>query len=442
MGILRIAQDLLQYLKEKGEKQRTCDAVEESIKMLRQDLPKEERKIQIKRIGDTLTYLSQKEKEQNKESDAENKKKKMFLDRLHSQLDACQEQCNLMVEKKIAEQNITVEGFESDFRVRMNAELNSKKLENREALRQLILGSQKELERNIQKEISDFTKNVNEEIGYCMENIRKDFGETQVAEYYTSYVEMDNTIMVNYDTMQRSIMMQAENYQYPREVFQQFIEKATTKLHKVALKGHLFLNLFRLLPIFLYIIKYIFDHYIIPPEQTPTDKLLAFLSNLPQLISDLVCLIGNPDPKVVEMIQRVGDKIVELIDVVTSFIDTLGAVAKPLVEISFEFILLGLFIGWLYLLYCIVVKVIWKKFYTMEQQKVILPMTEDFFSEVNIKENVKLRLEEIRKIAWETHLKKHKILFDKISEKVVSKDDADLQRIYQEYQNYIESGEL
>lgn len=442
MSILRIAEELLQYLKEKGEKQRTCDAVEESIKMLRQDLSKEERNIQIKRIGDTLTYLSQKEKEQNKESDADNKKKQMFLDRLHSRLDACREQCNLMVEKKVAEQDIFAEGFESDLRVRMNAGLNSKKLEDKEDLRQLILGSHKELERNIQTEISDFTKNVNEEIGYCMENIRKDFGETKVAEYYTSYTEMDNTIMVNYDTMQRSIMMQAENYRYPREVFQQFTEKATEKLHKVALKGHLLLNLLRLLPIFLYIIKYIFDHYIIPPEQTPTDKLLAFLSNLPDLISDLLGLIGNPDPKVIEMIQRVGDKIVELVDVITSFIDTLGAVAKPLVEISFEFILLGLFIGGLYFIYCIVVKVIWKKFYIMKQQKVILPITEEFFNEVNIKENVKLRLVEIWNFAWETYLQKHKILFDKISKKVVLEADDNLQRLCWEYQNYIESGEL
>lgn len=411
MNIVEIVQELLDYLHTHNGNRRTCDAMEECLELLKTDLTEEQKKREVKRVGDTISFLLEQEEEMAVGDPA----KTRFSDNIRKRLKNCHQACVAMAESKSLEQQPLVQGFESDFLTEMNVQLNGKQMQEREGLSELVNRSRIRLSDSIRSVAKEFAENIMDEFEFCMDKVRKAFAETTIEEYRTSYREMNETVLVNYDIMQRSIAAENTAYEYPAAPFNDFVDDIGVKMEKVAKKEHGITVFLKLLPLIIYGVKYVVDNYIIQKE-TWMDKLINFL------ISQMR-----------ESVQE--DKWVQVLEIILQF----AADHQKAFEITSSFLLTFLFFGWLYYIYVKIVGNVRKKSLYRKQQAVMRPAVEKFLREFGMKEEIRNALVEKVQLVEEQYMQKHRLLFEKIMRDSPKEESENiLQRLQGAYEEYIE----
>ena len=87
MNMLEIAEELQAYLSTHEGNRRTCDAIEESIQLLSRELPEEQRQSEIKRLGDMISFLLEKEEELDRKTAVDTQAKQQLSDKLKHMLE-------------------------------------------------------------------------------------------------------------------------------------------------------------------------------------------------------------------------------------------------------------------------------------------------------------------------------------------------------------------
>lgn len=415
MNIIEIAEELRTYLHTHEGNRRTIDAIDEIILQLKQDLSNKQRQQEIKRLGDMISFLLEKEDIENTNQSKDALPKQQFSANLKQKLEICREECLSMTERKTLELSPLIQGFEEDFRTQMNVRLNGAQMEDRENLSRLVRGSLTDLNRNLRTVVKEFTHSAMNEMEFCMERVRKAFAETEIADCHTSYQEINNTVMCNYDTMQKNIHAIADNYEYPSEKFDSFAETAGIEMEKVSNRHRGLLTFFKFLPALLYLIKYVVDNYILPKENW-FDILMNKLMEWIELSS-----------------QKDSSLLLGILEIVIQFIqDNKGAF-----ELSAQFLILFFFIGWLYYIYIKIISKMWKRHLYHKQQAVIQPLTEQFLKELDIRGEIRNILVTLESRIAENYMQKHRVLFEKLitstSQNVTENKLQSLQTAYLEY---------
>lgn len=419
MSIVEVAEELQAYLNTHEVNRRTRDAVDESLQMLKQELSEEQRQREVKRLGDIISFLLEKEEENDGKLAMDLHAKRQFSDELERKLKECLDRCNSMVEVKGMEQIPLIQGFEDDFRTRMNVELNGKQMEVREKWSRLVLDGYKSLSERVRSVVKEFTASVMEEMDFFMDKVRKRFAETQVADCKTSYQEINQTVMSNYDVMQKELLVEAENYEYPIEKFENFNKKNGVKLEKATRKEQRFSFFLKIIPLIIYMIKHVCDNYLFPKE-TWVDKLMNLL------------MVWLEDA-----MQKGSDAFLKVLEVALQFVQEGGEVAA----LTAEFLTLFLFVGWLYYIYIKIVNKIRQKRFYRKQQAILQPATAQFLKELNIKDEIKNAFKEMETKVAERYIQKHRVLFEKLVEPVGQEPERNtLQKIQYDYLESIGNG--
>lgn len=419
MDIVEIVQELLEYLYAHNGNRRTCDAMEEALELLKQDLPEEQRKREIKRVGDTISYLFEQMQQQEEVSLQGKQERKRFIEEVQRRLKTCCEECSAMAERKSMEQTPLVQEFENEFLTEMNAKLNGKNMTERENFSQLVYHYRMNLESRIRSVIREFTKSTLEEFDYCMEKIRMTFSKTQIGEYRTDYQKMEKSILMNYDSMQNNILAESDAYEYPSEPFSQFTDEIGTKMEKMANKERRITLLIELIPLIFLAAKYIFDNYIFPKE-TLVDQIVAILvSWLEKHVDQDFSVLFN----VVQILLQFAQEHEEAFALTT------------------EFLLIFFFFGWLYYIYLKIVRHIRQSSLYKKQQAMMRPAAEHFLRELNIREEIRKTLtEKVQSIA-ERYMQQHRCLFEKfMDEDLKDISENPLKKIMDAYEEYIRRG--
>lgn len=422
MNMLEIAEELQAYLSTHEGNRRTCDAIEESIQLLSRELPEEQRQSEIKRLGDMISFLLEKEEELDRKTAVDTQAKQQLSDKLKHMLEESCEECRSMAERKSMEQFALVEGFEDDFRTKMNVQLNGKLMEEQEKLLRLVRDGQKSLARSVRSVVKEFTESIMKEMEFCMEKVRKEFAETRVTDCRTSYQEIDRTVMSNYDVMQKNITAKADNYKYPAEKFEEFARNAGEQMEKIARREHRFTMFLKLLPALFYLIKYIYDNYLFPKE-TWFDKLVNLLAEWLEKVAQ----------------ESTDDGFVKVLGMVVQFVQEYGGV----VALTIEFLSLFFFVGWLYYIYVKIVANVRKKSLYRKQQAVMQPAVENFLKELDVKGEIKNILVETEEQVVESYVQKHRLLFEKLLDPIAQETEkGTLQRLQSAYLECIGNGGL
>ena len=392
MNIVEIIQKLLEYLKENNGSRRTCDAMEESMELLKQDLPEEKRNAEIKRVGDTISFLLEQEKQKVGALRAERQEKQRFSVKIKRLLEECRKECLAMAERKSFDQLPLRQRYEGEFLTEMSAQMNGEKMNHREKFSELVRREYLRLSDSLRPVIKEFTESVMDEYEFCMEKVRDAFSRTKIEVYHTSLREMNETILLNYDTMQKKILSETDAYEYPAEQFDRFAEETSVKLERVAKRAHIFTVFLKLLPVLIYLVKYIVDHYIIQ-RTTWMDRIMDVL------ISWMEKAIQNDVKGVISALEMILQFAADHAEGFTFTAETL---------------LLFIFAGWLYYIYVKIISHVRKKSLYTKQQAIIRPEAEKFLRELSIKDEIFRTLAEIERKIAEQYMQKHRSLFEKI----------------------------
>lgn len=422
MNIVEVAEELLAYLKANGGNHRTQDAVEESIELLqRDDLSEDEKSREIKRIGEVISFLMEKETENDSQQAEETNAKLLFADGIKRKLEDCRQECLSMAERKTLEQADLIQGFENEFRSKMNTTLNGKLMTERESFFRLVSDELKNLQASLRSVVKEFTKAVMDEVEGCMAKVRKEFVSTEIPDYHTSYQEQEGTVMANYDTMQKNLLTKAENYLYPAEKFDKFASKTGEKLEKLAGRERRLTGILKLLPLIVYIIKYIIDTYVIS-EESWFDKLMNII------VEWLNKKLENNS----------SEEILEVLRVIVTFIQENGEGAF---ELTMHLVLLFLLVGWLYYIYIKLVTKVRNNSLYRKQQAILAQDAECFLKELDIKGEIKNVLTDMEIQVTESYMQKHGKLFEKlVVSSVQEKTESSIRRLQRLYLECIGNG--
>ena len=419
MSIVEVANELLDYLNVHEGNRRTYDAVEEILQMLKQDLTEEQLQKEVKRLGDIIAYLMEKEEKQFAISMPNENVKKRFSEGIERKIRESVERCDSIVEIKSKEQTPLIEEFEDDFRTRMNVELNGKKMEVRENWSRLVWDGYKSLNERIRLVVKEFTIGVMDELDVCMEMVRRRFSEAEAAGLKTSYMEMNQSVMSNYEVMQKELISEAENYKFPKERFENFNQTIGAKLQKTTNKEKKISGILKLLPLIIYGIKYVCDNYLFPKE-TFFDKLMSLLIEWTE-----------------KEMQKGSDAFLKVVEVALQFVQDGGEI----VQLSTEFLLLFFFVGWLYYIYIKIIDKVRKKSFYRKQQAIVQSEIEPFLKELDIKSEIKSALKVMEVKTTERYMQKHRVLLEKLIEPVGEVAEKNtLQKIQYAYLEYSGSG--
>lgn len=417
MNIVEVAEQLLTYLKVNNGNRRTQDAVEESIELLqRSDLSEEQKSHEINRIGEVISFLVEKETENDSRQSEDTNAKQLFADGIKRRLEDCRQETLSMAERKALEQTDLIQGFENEFRSKMNTTLNGKLMTERENFLRLVSDELKNLQASLRSVVKEFTKSVMDEVESCVEKIRKDFVSTEIPDYHISHQEMDVMIMTNYDTMQKNLLTKAENYLYPAEQFDKFASETGEKMEKLAGREKRVTGIWKLLPLIIYIIKYIIDTYVLS-EESLFDKLMNII------VEWLNKKLEN----------NTAEDILEVLRVIVTFIQENGEGAF---ELTMHLVLLFLFAGWLYYIYIKIVTKVRSNSLYRKQQAIMTQDVECFLKELDIQCEIKSVLKDMEMQVTESYMQKHSKLFEKLVVSSVSEETENsigrLQRLYLE----------
>lgn len=419
MNIVEIAEELQEYLKNHNGNRRNLEALEESVEQLKQDLPKERREQEIRRLGEMLSFHLEKEEEESAGRAVDLEEKRRFTDKIHAALAQCREECVSLANRKAMEQTPLVKQLEEGFLVEMNAGLNGGKMQERESFSRLVRDCRNNMSARIRPVISDFSKALINEYDFCMEAVRKKFAETNISDYKVSYQEMNGSVLVNYDTMKKDILAVCENYEYPAEPFDRFSRDMGEKAQKLATKERRITVLLKLLPVLLFAVKYLWDNYLFPKE-TWMDKLMAVLLEW------------------LEKAAGTGSEfLLQIAEVVLQF-------AKDNTEaftFTSELLLLILFAGWIYFIYIKIVGLVRKKSLCRKLQMAVAPEAEAFLHKLDLQGELQRVFLETEKRVAESNLKKHRLLFEKLTqEEAGESQESELRKLHKEYLRYAAKG--
>ncbi len=409
MNIIDITQELLDYLHSHNGNRRTCDAMEECLELLQSDLTEEQREREIKRVGETLTFLANQEQQRQEELASEEQKKKRFIEKNRGMVEECWRECRSMAQRKSMEQSHLVQGYENEFLTEMNVELNGSDMQGREKLMQLTERSRLRLSDSIRPIAKEFVGNVMEEFDECMEKVRKAFAETKIREFHQSHREMYESVMENYDSIQRQIQAEVETYVYPDEPFREFAEKTGSKMEAVGTRKNFGFFILKILPLIIIFVKYVAEHYIFPKE-TWMDKLVGILERW------------------MENSSLTGTSMLRIVEVVLQFAQE----HEETFTFSAEFILFFLFFGWLYYIYLKLVSNMKQKSLYRKQQAIMASAAKSFLQELKIGEEINRMLAGYERKIEEYYMQKHRSLFEKL---VYSENGTDSENVLQKLQD-------
>lgn len=424
MNIVEIVRELLEYLRGHDGNRRTCDAMEECLELLQSDLTKEQREREIRRVGDTITFLLEQEDGTAVQETGAGPDSRKFSDDVRRKLEECRQECLAMAERKCAEQTALIEQYENEFLTEMNVALNGDRMKERENFSELVNRSRLRLSANIRSVLKEFTENVMYEYDFCMERVRKAFVETKIAAYRTSNREMNDTVLANYDSMQRNLLAEDQSYKYPEEPFREFTDRVGVRMEKIAAKANRLTLVLKLLPLILYVAKHVIDNYIVQKE-TWVDKLMNFLLTWMQ--------------DAVQKGSKNWDRVLNLAQVLLQFAADHGEAFA----ITVEFLTLFFFVGWLYYIYIKIIGKSRQKSLYRKQQAVVRPEAEKFLRNLNIRGEIQRILTDKEKFIAERYMQKHALLFEKLGTGETEKTGSGsagselrkLQHAYMEYVN-------
>ncbi|MCM1100562.1 MAG: hypothetical protein NC079_11645 [Clostridium sp.] len=395
MDIVEIVRNLLEFLRVHDGNRRTCDAMEECLGLLQSDLTKEQREREIRRVGDTITFLLEQADGTASQETGANSDRQKFSDDVRRKLEECRQECLAMAERKCAEQTALIEQYENEFLTEMNVALNGDRMKERENFSELVNRSRLRLSANIRSVLKEFTENVMYEYDFCMERVRKAFVETKIAAYHVSNREMNDTVLANYDSMQRNLLAEDQSYKYPEEPFREFTDRVGVRMEKIAARANRLTLALKLLPLLLYVAKHVIDNYIIQKE-TWVDKLMNFLLTWMQ-----------------DAVQKGSENrewLLNLAQVLLQFAADHGEAFA----ITVEFLTLFFFVGWLYFIYIKIIGKRRQKSLYRKQQAVVRPEAEKFLRNLNIRGEIQRILTDKEKFIAERYMQKHALLFEKL----------------------------
>lgn len=307
------------------------DMLEEIEEILGYDVSEEQKHLEMKRVEKILRVHQNQSGPENTEL-AEYKEKERFLRNVQRQLSGCGSRCESVLERQIAAMEPEFEILKDELQEACNAGVNKRMMKNSQNFRTLILSKAKNFNSRL-RAAAPFSQELIGEYDRCFESVKGQVINTPLEAFHMTEKEWYEKGGHNLDLLHSRLQTEAASVCLEETAFEGFAMQCGAGLEKIWKKQEQFTRLLYLIPLVLYLIKYIVDTYVIQKEGIQEKLVNMLLERMTQS--------GEATP----------ERILGVIQTVFPLLQDKGAAG-----VSFNLVLAVLFFGWLYFLYVLIVK--------------------------------------------------------------------------------------
>lgn len=372
---MREAALLIKRIKDYGQEQNwnkhEIDLLEETEELMMSGLTQEQKQKEFGRVG---SLLEQKMGQESRPAvSAERTDREAFVKKLQSRLAQCQDKVYRLGRQRAMEAGPEIDLLKGELRGVCDAKANYQEMKHRQNFRKIFMSKVENFNIRLRTMAGTFVQEIMAEYDRCFGQIKRQLTEAELPEFKISEKEWYQSGGKNIDMLQSEAKASADYLKLDQAPFETFAQECGVKVEHAA-RGHKRMtDLIRLLPIIIYIGKYILDTYILQSESM-TEKILNAL---------------------LEWIAANGEKSMDEIIKVLEFVLPLLKEGSEAVAFGVDLIFTLIFFGWLYFIYLVIVNRIRKNSLVTRLQACMEEQINGFLGGINLEDMVQSSFESL-----------------------------------------------
>ena len=309
------------------------DMLEEIEELLELEVPLEQKHRELKRVEHILKEHQKQGLSQAADKENEYKEKEHFLFEIQDLLTACEKRLNAITQQQLLTIEPEFEILKRELQDTCNAGANWRSMKSYQDFRTLFMSKTENFNSRLKAAASPFSQEISQEYDSCFDRVKTRMINTSIESFHTTEKEWYEKSGQSKDLLHSQIQAEADSIHLEGAPFEAFATKCGNALEQTFKKHQSITRMLYLIPLALYLIKYILETYLFKKESLQ-ERLVNML---------LERMVKNGEDTT-EGILNVMQNILPLIK------------ENKAAGLGINLVLALIFFGWLYFLYYIIVK--------------------------------------------------------------------------------------
>lgn len=318
---------------EEGWNPHEIDMLEEIEELLEWDVPKEQKERELKRVENLLKEHQSQDSGQTARRESQHREKERFLDEIQDLLASCDSRCNAIAKQQLLAIEPEFEILKSELQDACNAGANWKSMKSCQDFRTLFISKTENFNSRLKAAAVPFAQEIAQEYDRCFDRIKTQMIHTSIEPFQTTEKEWYEKSGQNIDLLHSQAQAQAGSVRLEEGPFEAFAMKCGNALEKAFKKHQSVTRLLYLVPLALYLIKYILDTYVI--------RKVSLQERMVNMLLDRMVKNG----------EDTTEGILNVMQTILPLLKNKGAAG-----FGINLVLALIFFGWLYFLYIVIIR--------------------------------------------------------------------------------------